>query len=52
MILKQLSEAVGVSGKEDAVRDIILPAIRDHVTDIRIDPLGGVSALKNEPFLG
>ncbi|MBL8134506.1 MAG: M42 family metallopeptidase [Anaerolineae bacterium] len=46
MILKQLSEAVGVSGKEDAVRDLILPAIRDHVTNIRIDPLGGVSALK------
>lgn len=46
MILKQLSEAVGVSGKEDAVRDLILSAIRDHVTNIRIDPLGGVTALK------
>lgn len=46
MILKQLSEAAGVSGKEDAVRQIILSAIRDHVSDIRIDPLGGVTAVK------
>ncbi|MBK8020568.1 MAG: M42 family metallopeptidase [Chloroflexi bacterium] len=46
MILQQLSEVVGVSGKEDAVREIILPAIRDHVSEIKIDPLGGVSAVK------
>jgi endoglucanase len=46
MILKELSEAVGVSGKEDAVRRIILDAIKDHATDIRIDPLGSVTALK------
>ncbi len=46
MNLKQLSEAVGISGKEDAVRDIVLTAIGDHVTDIRIDSLGSVTALK------
>lgn len=46
MILQELSEAVGVSGQEDAVRKIILPAIRDHVQDIRIDALGSVTALK------
>jgi endoglucanase len=46
MILKELSEAVGVSGGEDAVRKIILPAIQGHATEIRIDALGGITALK------
>ncbi len=46
MILQTLSDAVGVSGKEDAVRKVVLDAIKDHVTDIRIDPLGSVTALK------
>lgn len=46
MILKELSEAIGVSGKEDAVRKLILNAIKDHAGDIRIDPLGSVTALK------
>ena len=46
MILRQLSEAVGVSGDEGAVREIILPAIADHVTDLRIDPMGGITALQ------
>ena len=46
MILKELSEAVGVSGSEDAVRKIVLDAIKDHVTDIRINSIGGVTALK------
>src|SRR5271166_6312974 len=46
MLLKELSEAVGVSGSEDAVRKLILPAIQDHVTEIRINALGGVTALK------
>ncbi len=43
--LKELSEAVGVSGKEDAVRQIVLEAIRGHVEQIRVDALGGVTAL-------
>ena len=46
MILKELSEAVGVSGSEDAVRKIIVQAIDGHVSDIRINALGGVTALK------
>lgn len=46
MLIKELSEAVGVSGSEDAVRRIVIPAIQDHATDIRIDALGGVTALK------
>lgn len=46
MILKDLSEAIGVSGKEDAVRKIILNAIDGHAENIRIDPMGSVTALK------
>jgi tetrahedral aminopeptidase len=45
-MLRELSEAVGVSGKEDAVRKLILKAIKGHVTDIRIDALGNITALK------
>lgn len=47
MILKELSEAVGVSGKEDAVREIILREIADHVEDIRIDSMGSITARKS-----
>lgn len=46
MHLKELSEAIGVSGKEDAVRQVVLDAIRGHVTHVRIDPMGSVTALK------
>ncbi len=46
MLLKELSEAVGVSGSEDAVRKIVLQAIDGHVTDLHINALGGVTALK------
>ncbi|MFN8374845.1 MAG: M42 family metallopeptidase [Anaerolineae bacterium] len=46
MILKELSEAVGVSGKEDAVRKVVLGAIEKHADNIRIDPLGSVTAVK------
>ena len=46
MILQELSEAVGVSGREDAVRKLILEAIDGHVTETRIDPMGSVTALK------
>ncbi len=45
-ILKKLSEAFGVSGKEDAVRKIILEAIDGHAESIRIDPMGSVTAIK------
>lgn len=46
MILKALSEAVGVSGKEDAVRKIILDAIDGHADPIRIDSLGSITAVQ------
>ncbi|MBC7810445.1 MAG: M42 family peptidase, partial [Burkholderiales bacterium] len=43
MILRELSEASGVSGNEDAVRKIILKAIERHAEDIKIDALGSVT---------
>jgi putative aminopeptidase FrvX len=46
MLLKELSEAIGVSGAEEDVRTVILHAIKDHVQDIRIDALGSVLAVK------
>lgn len=45
-MLKELSEAMGVSGAENEVREVILKAIQDHVEDIRIDPMGNVLAVK------
>jgi putative aminopeptidase FrvX len=46
MILKQLSEAIGVSGDEGEVRELVLDAVREHVDDVRIDAMGNVLALK------
>jgi endoglucanase len=46
MLLQELSEAVGVSGNEEAIRKIILGAIDGHAENIRIDPMGSVTALK------
>ncbi len=46
MILKALSEAIGISGDESAVRDIILTAIDGHAENIRIDAMGSVTAFK------
>ncbi len=44
--LKNLSEAIALSGKEDAVRAIVLDAIAPHAENITIDPLGSVTAIK------
>jgi endoglucanase len=44
--LKELSETVGVSGKEDAVRGVVLRAIDRHAEQIRIDPMGSITALQ------
>lgn len=46
MLLKELSEAIGVSGDEQAVRQIIVNAIKDHVTDMHIDTIGNLTAFK------
>ncbi|MGB1289348.1 MAG: M42 family metallopeptidase, partial [Aggregatilineales bacterium] len=46
MYLKDLSEAHGVSGDEGAVREIIVDAIKDHVTDMQVDSMGNLTAFK------
>jgi endoglucanase len=46
MILRQLSDAFGVSGNEDDVRAVVLDAVRDHVDEIKVDALGNVLAVK------
>ena len=45
-LLRQLSEAVAVSGDEGAVRRLILDAIAGSVDDVRVDALGNVLAVK------
>lgn len=45
-LLRELCEAVGISGEEGEVRALILEHIRDHVDDIQIDPIGSVLAVK------
>ena len=46
MLLKELSEAFGVSGHEGAVRQLILDAIKDLVDEHHVDALGNLIALK------
>ena len=46
MILEKLSNAIGVSGEEDDVRQIVISAIKDHVTHLEVDSMGNVTALQ------
>ncbi len=46
MILKELSEAMGVSGDEGAVRVLVKGAIGDHVDELWVDNLGNLLAIK------
>ncbi len=46
MLLRELSEAFGVSGCEDEVRSLIIEAIKDHVDEYRVDALGNLIATK------
>jgi putative aminopeptidase FrvX len=46
MLLKKLSEAHGVSGREEDVRSIILEEIRDRVDAARVDAMGNLIARK------
>ena len=46
MILKALSEAVGISGDEGEVRAVVLDAIKEHADDVRVDAMGNVLAFK------
>ena len=45
-LLKELSEARGISSKEDGIRKIILKAIKDYVDDVHVDSMGNIIALQ------
>ena len=45
-LLQTLSEAVGVSGREETVRQLIFETVQPHVDEIRVDALGNIIALK------
>lgn len=45
-LLKQLTEASGVSGAENEVRRLIRDLIQDHVDEWRVDTMGNLIALK------
>lgn len=46
MLLKRLTEAMGVSGNEKEVRNIILEEIKDHIDEYEIDPIGNLIVRK------
>ncbi|MEA3408000.1 MAG: M42 family metallopeptidase [Chloroflexota bacterium] len=46
MLLEALSNARGVSGNEDQVRDIILQEIRGYIDTYRVDALGNLLCVK------
>jgi endoglucanase len=46
MILKELSEAIGISGNEGGARAVILDAVREHVDEVKVDALGNILAFK------
>ncbi|HVO40527.1 MAG TPA: M42 family metallopeptidase [Spirochaetia bacterium] len=46
MLLKRLSEAIGVSGHEDEVRSLILEELRGKVDECRIDAMGNLIAVR------
>ncbi len=46
MILEALSNAIGVSGEEDEVRQLLIEAIRDSVSDFEVDGLGNLIAIQ------
>ncbi len=46
MLLKELSNAIGISGEEDEVRKIVVDAIKPHVTDLIVDSMGNVTAIQ------
>jgi endoglucanase len=50
LILQELSDAIGVSGHEDAVRKIIAEAVRDHVDELRSDTIGNLFAVRLRPL--
>lgn len=46
-LLKHLSEAFGVSGRERQVREVILSEIRSSCDEIKVDNIGNIIAKKH-----
>ena len=46
MILKELSEAIGISGNEREVRAVLLDAVREHVDEVKVDAMGNLLTFK------
>ncbi len=46
-LLKRLSNAHGISGYEDEIRDIIREELEDCVDEIKVDKLGNIICIKN-----
>ncbi|MEJ7837627.1 MAG: M42 family metallopeptidase [Thermomicrobiales bacterium] len=46
-LLTALTQAPGIAGHEDKVRDVVVSALRPLVDDIRIDTMGNVIATRN-----
>jgi putative aminopeptidase FrvX len=46
VLLEPLSNEVGVSGNEGAIRKIIIPAIKDYVDEVSVDTIGNVYTRK------
>jgi putative aminopeptidase FrvX len=51
MLLKDLTEAIGVSGNEKSVRDIIIEKIKDYCDEINVDGMGNLYAVKRSDKL-
>ena len=52
MLLKELTEASGVSGNEKEVRDLIISEIKDYVDSYKIDRIGNIIAYKKGKDIG
>lgn len=46
-LIKRLSDAHGISGYEDEIREIIRAELEDYVDEIRVDKLGNIICIKN-----
>lgn len=52
MLLRQLSEASGVSGNEAEVRAIVRENVKDHVCEMSVDVLGNLTTVRNPGTTG
>lgn len=46
MLLEALSNACGPSGYEGPIRQLLIPAVKDHVDEVQVDTMGNVYATK------